>query len=187
MSEHLEKIIQAICFLLEKEWWEMNYTKLMKLIFFADKLHLKKYWSLITNDRYVAMPKWPVASLTFDIIKNPDDLELDSILPFEKNNYNLRITNKINNYDCLSQTELDDLNTIYDIFWWLSTWKLVEMTHDYKEWNKYKDVIEDKKSIPMEISLFFENSENQNEVFNIPEDEVSIAKDLYQERCEYAI
>ena len=93
MSDRINKIIQVISYLLQKEK-KMNYTKLIKLVFFADKLHLKTYWNIITWDNYRALKMWPVASLTLDIIKIPEDYSLDDQLPFKKDWYNLVETKK---------------------------------------------------------------------------------------------
>jgi hypothetical protein len=39
----------------------------------------------------------------------------------------------------------------------------------------------------MDIKDFFQDSENQDPIFNIPKEEVDLAKDLYLEREQYSI
>jgi uncharacterized phage-associated protein len=56
MNNYTNKIVQVIAYLLQKEG-QMDYLKIIKLIFFADKLHIKKYGRLITDDSYYAMDK----------------------------------------------------------------------------------------------------------------------------------
>jgi len=43
--------------------------EVLKLLYFADKLHLERYGFLATGDEYVAMRFGPVASSTYDLIK----------------------------------------------------------------------------------------------------------------------
>ena len=43
--------------------------EVLKLIYFADKLHLERYGFLASGDEYVAMRFGPVASSTYDLIK----------------------------------------------------------------------------------------------------------------------
>lgn len=41
----------------------------LKIVYFADRLHLSRYGRLIYGDRYVAMSKGPVPSGLYDIVK----------------------------------------------------------------------------------------------------------------------
>lgn len=180
MSDRINKIIQVISYLLQKEK-KMNYTKLIKLVFFADKLHLKTYWNIITWDNYRALKMGPVASLTLDIIRIPEDYSLDNQLPFKKDWYDLVETKKITDFDYLSETEKNTLDKIYDTFGKYSWNKLVDMTHKCIEW-KSCNICD-----WMNYESFFENSKWQNSIFDIDDEKVALAKDLFLERFEYEI
>lgn len=186
MNNRTSKIIQVISYLLQKEK-RMNYMKLIKLVYFADKLHLKKYWKTITNDVYFALPKWPLGSLTSDIIKSPEQLNLEWELPFEKDWFDLKTKTQITDFDRISELERQDLDKIYDIFWWYSEWKLVELTHNYKEWRDLEQKVNEYSRVEMPVESFFQNSDSQDSIFNIPEEEVAVAKDLYYESLENEI
>jgi uncharacterized phage-associated protein len=47
------------------------YTAL-KVIYFADRMHLEKYGRLIYRDRYIAMAHGPVPSVAYDLVKGAD-------------------------------------------------------------------------------------------------------------------
>ena len=46
--------------------------KALKVIYFADRIHLEKYGRLIYRDRYVALAHGPVPSVAYDIVKGAD-------------------------------------------------------------------------------------------------------------------
>lgn len=183
------KMIQIITYLLQKEG-TMNYVKLLKLIYFADKFHLKEYWDLITWDTYYAMKMWPVASSVYDIIKVPEKFNYNSKkLPFKLKewSYNLVIVKKIQDFDHLSQIEKESLDLIYERFWNISQRDLINLTHKYNEWKKFENNVNWWWRAEMNIFDFFEDSEWQDPIFNIPKDRVEITKDLYSEKLEYEI
>lgn len=67
MDINLLKIENAILFFIEKSGGRIAKTKLMKLLWLSDRLHLNKYGRLILKDRYYAMPYGPVPSKGLDI------------------------------------------------------------------------------------------------------------------------
>ncbi|GAI80268.1 unnamed protein product, partial [marine sediment metagenome] len=66
------KTIQALHYLAKRLGGQVNFMKLLKLIYFADRYHLRKYASLITQDDYMAMKLGPVGSTTKNILKRDD-------------------------------------------------------------------------------------------------------------------
>ena len=187
MFVDIEKIIQVICYFLQKfPQKQLDYTKILKLVFFADKYHLREYWDMITNDKYYAMKLWPVASLTYDILKNPEDLDLEWIdLPFEKDNFLIILKKEISDFDFLSETEKDTLDKIYKTFW-NKDWKtLADDTHNYSERaEKYNP---ERWRVDMDTIDFFNNSVNQDKIFDESPENLEITKSLYVEKLNYAI
>ncbi|MCB1234479.1 MAG: SocA family protein, partial [Verrucomicrobiae bacterium] len=61
------KATQALNFFARKETGRINKLKALKLVFFADRCHLRRYGRPITNDRYLAMNYGPVASSCKDL------------------------------------------------------------------------------------------------------------------------
>src|SRR3989304_4693392 len=56
----------AVAYILFKHSGQLDILKLVKLLFFADRLHLVKYGRPIVGGQYVAMPYGPVSSELYD-------------------------------------------------------------------------------------------------------------------------
>jgi len=75
----IKKVANAIIYFIENGVENFGKTKLMKLMFFADKYHLKKYMRTIFADTYIKLPFGPIPTLTLGTI--------DSINEFEKDDF----------------------------------------------------------------------------------------------------
>ncbi|MCP4091515.1 MAG: SocA family protein [Gammaproteobacteria bacterium] len=66
-----EKTVEAIVYIAERLRPQNStiYT-VVKLLYFADRIHLNDFGRLITGDRYVAMRNGPVPSKSYDIVKS---------------------------------------------------------------------------------------------------------------------
>ncbi len=64
-----KKATQLINFFVRKEPG-IHKDKLCSMIFLADRLHLRRYGRLITDDTYVATPKGPVPVNTAKLIES---------------------------------------------------------------------------------------------------------------------
>jgi uncharacterized phage-associated protein len=56
------KATQAAAYLLKRRGGKMSYMKLIKLLYFADRVALSRFGRPITTDRYVSMDRGPVLS-----------------------------------------------------------------------------------------------------------------------------
>lgn len=68
----IERLIQVVYYILKKYDNTLNYTKLIKLLYLADRKAIDETDSSITEDRYVAMNNGPVLSELYDLIRNRD-------------------------------------------------------------------------------------------------------------------
>jgi len=66
---NVKKIIDSVRFILKLSDSKMNYTKLIKLLYIADKKSLELSGQTITDDYYVNMHNGPVLSELYDCIK----------------------------------------------------------------------------------------------------------------------
>jgi len=64
-----EKALQAAGVLLERAGGRMEYLRLLKLLYIADREMIAQELSPITGDRVVAMKNGPVLSQVYDLIK----------------------------------------------------------------------------------------------------------------------
>lgn len=60
--------VEAILYIASKSK-EPTFHRIFKLLYFADRLHLKRYGRFICGDTYFAMPEGPVPSRIYDILK----------------------------------------------------------------------------------------------------------------------
>jgi uncharacterized phage-associated protein len=65
----IQKIVEVLKYIIEKHPNPDRYN-VMKILYFADKIHLAKYGQLILDDKYIKMSFGPVPSKCYDIIKN---------------------------------------------------------------------------------------------------------------------
>ena len=185
--------IQAVDYIVKRASPDSLLDKLtiLKLLFFAERYSLRKYFQSITNDQFCAMRCGPVASATYDIISFKDTVPIEqkdyakdiiSKIPpyFVKSNGSLLIRD---DYDELSDTDIEALDFSIEQFGQYSSSKLIDITHKYKEWNRFeKKLRESDTSFKMEIDDFFEKTnDNTLEYSIIPDERVKISQEFYKE------
>ena len=122
----------------------LGIVKLMKLIYFADFLHVKKYALPITYDRYINLDKGPIPSDILNtinssmaegensklidsiIIKREAGIDKKSIIPARE------ITQQ--DLDLFSQTELEILENVVNRFGNSTTNEIIEASHSESPW-----------------------------------------------------
>jgi hypothetical protein len=65
----IEKMVQICGYMLRKHDGRLNYIKLIKLLYLADKEALKGSIHTITGDMYVSMKNGPVLSQLYDLVR----------------------------------------------------------------------------------------------------------------------
>ena len=73
-----KKTTQVASLFIEKEGGTINYMKLIKLLYFADREALVSWERPLTGDTYFSMKHGPVLSNVLDIINNAGDPEGNS-------------------------------------------------------------------------------------------------------------
>ncbi|HDH00995.1 MAG TPA: DUF4065 domain-containing protein [Nitrospirae bacterium] len=144
-------IIEAIYYVLKKIK-KADKIKLVKLIYLADKYHLIRYGRTITNDDYYAMENGPVGTtvkdvLSFNEFMSSKALKYASSLIEEtdKNKFTARPDAK-NDFDMLSDTDMEALDFVIDKFGKMRQWELRDYTHMYPEWYQYEDLFKNKRT-----------------------------------------
>lgn len=164
-----KKTTQAINYFATQLNGRIDKLKALKLIYFADRYHLRKYGSLITNDLYFAMPFGPVASITKDILEmSPylSDLEKEYAVRFIEPISDTNFIKSVTAFDRteLSDSEIDALKYVADNYKNLDGNKLVDLTHKYPEWKRFESALESKRITRAEMDLidFFSDSEDNS-------------------------
>ena len=125
------KTTEAAAFLIERHGGKMNYMKLIKLLYLADRNALLTLGRPITFDRYVSMDRGPVLSRTLDLITEgnpPGAVSVWSRHISTPRDYYVEIKEKIEPWE-LSEAETDILDDIYKAHGHKSKWDLVMELH----------------------------------------------------------
>jgi uncharacterized phage-associated protein len=142
---NIEKIIQVLAYI-QKTANISDKLALIKLLFFADRLHLRRYFSFISQDIYYALRNGPAASNTLNVVNKYEDY-LDITNPVISNflkkielvdNVNRKIDET--NVDLISNNEIKTIDFICEKFGSFTSDILVELTHDYPEWKRYENL-----------------------------------------------
>ena len=184
-----KKAAQAMNYFTRKEGGQIDKLKLIKLVYFADRFHLRRYGRPIVNDAYIAMPLGPVGSSVKDIAEfsdflNKTEREYAAIYLGQGGIENTIVSIKDVNAEVFSKNEFEALNFAYDEFGDKSAPVLVDITHQYPEWNKFKRTLESKETTRETMSYldFFKNPpEGVKDKFALSVDILSASKELFEE------
>lgn len=125
--------IEAILFIANKSQ-APTFHHIVKLLYFADRLHLQRYGRLICGDDYVAMKHGPVPSGIYDMLKairygqtNDHFPELKSA--FQVNDYTV-IPLRSPDLEWLSDSDVECLTEALSVYDNLSFNQLTDLSHD---------------------------------------------------------
>jgi hypothetical protein len=164
---NIEKIIQVLAYIQRKTGTQSK-LELIKYLFFADRLNIRRHFSFISSDYYYALKLGPVASETLDVLDKHDDYlnypenELRLLDKIDIKDNRTRIINETNT-DLLSKNEMKSIDFVADTFS-ASSMPLVELAHEYPEWKRYKELFDTRQAskIDIEIGDFFTNPDLNN-------------------------
>lgn len=182
-----KKAVQAINLLAKKEGGDIDKLKAIKLIYLADRYHLRKYGRPVLNDHYVAMKRGPVASTVKDIV------ELSDFLSEEEGEYAKKYLNREGykvksvesvDKDVFSDTDEEALLFAYKNFGQLNHWNLVQITHIFPEWKKFEQDLESGKKSREDMNYedFFLNSDSKyDELFRSSGENLESSKAIFKD------
>ncbi|MEI6588278.1 MAG: Panacea domain-containing protein [Candidatus Moraniibacteriota bacterium] len=193
MSNLLEtsykKAVQTLNYLAEKKDGKINKMKAIKLIYFADRLHLRKYGRPIVGDMYWAMKLGPVGSYTkrvaeLDVPENILDYAKKYIKPVDEKKQSF-VSLKPTDTDVFSKTDIECLESVYSTFGDKDQFELAELSHEYPEWKKHeKELKAGKKRVSMNYNDFFAEAEKADILFGQKKSDLSFAKESFGELQE---
>ena len=134
---HPEKAVEAAAVFLKLHGKPMKYLGLLKMLYLADRLALKRMEQPITGDHYVSMAYGPVLSGVYDLIKGKP---VDDALPLWSQFISPRSENRVSllndpGDDDLCEEETEIIQQVYQAFGQLDPFEVAEWTHDLPEWN----------------------------------------------------
>lgn len=159
-----QKAIEAILYLANRIQ-EPSVLRILKVLYLADKLHLSRYGRFIVRDNYVAMEYGPVASNTYDLLKDEGVTDF-SVVGKKKDVIPCRDADVME----FSRTDVECLDEIIRDYGRASTDRLIAIAHD-QVWREISDngkrVKKDTpgpNSLPMPIERIADGLANAAEV-----------------------
>jgi uncharacterized phage-associated protein len=111
----------------------MNYMRLLKLLYIADREMLATHAFPITGDAIVAMERGPVLNRTYDLIRANEG---DWAKFIHKEHYDVVLANDPGKGQ-LSKAILAKLREVTERYQDMDEWDMVEETHKLEEWRKH--------------------------------------------------
>ena len=191
-----KKSTQAINYFARKKDGKINKMKAVKLIYFADRYHLRKYGRPIVGDDYWAMKLGPVGSNLLNTANlSKEKLESDCF-KYAKGflRHNAKDTKKQTivskrevDLGVFSQTDIEALEVVFKEFGDQDQFELADISHNYPEWKKHEKeiLIEKKLRTKMNYLDFFLNPRSRGlSIFEASDVDINSSKNIYQESEE---
>lgn len=159
------KTTQVLNFFALQEGGEINKLKALKLVYFADRYHLRRFGRPITGDEYLAMPFGPVASGAKDLT------EMSEFLSEEERTYGKEFLEPVDQHTfrsvadvaerTLSESDRISLAWAWEKFGKMEKYDLAEFTHLYPEWKRHEPTLVSKREtrVPMHYRDFLDDPE----------------------------
>jgi len=147
-----KKATEMAAYLLEKSGGKMYYLQLIKLLYIADREALKRWGYPLTGDSYFSLPYGPVPSRIKDLITDDPRVSDSKFWTnyIKTENYEVSLVRKAP-LGSLSQADIELLDEIFAEYGGLERFELVNMTHEFPEWQDpkggcipitYEDILE---------------------------------------------
>jgi uncharacterized phage-associated protein len=121
-------------------WPKITPFYLSKVLFIADRSHLRDFGRPVTGDAYIAMDSGPVPSRIYDMVKGTLDFfgnpaAIDEALTIDQTSRYHQVTSKRKpNTDLLSETDIAALDTAIRFCKGKSFGELSSLTHQEPAW-----------------------------------------------------
>jgi uncharacterized phage-associated protein len=115
----------------------MNYYRLLKLLYIADRKSIQDTGRPIIGGRFVAMARGPLHSATLDLMQGKDTCAPEWNEQFKTDRYDVEMVADPGNGD-LSRREIDTLNAVRMQYEHLDDWAVGEATHEFPEFVKFQ-------------------------------------------------
>lgn len=183
-----KKIVQVINFFASsKDAGSISKLDMLKLVFLADRYHMRKFGTMITKDTYWAMDLGPVPSITkkiaehnfrgFEQVKAYSDnylvtVDKDHVLskrPFDKDEF--------------SNSEIEALESALEVF--EQEPDIVKYTHRFPEWKKLQvELRKGSKREKMDLMDFFTPFRGKD-YCKISDEHLKLSKEIFEEENSF--
>ena len=132
---NFDKSLQASGVLLGFAGDRMEYMRLLKLLYIADREMLAETGRPITGDRAVAMKHGPVLSHVYDIIKGESARSSEWAESVRTDHKDIE-RRKMIPRDLLTRAEVEKLLEVSERHADDTVWEICDKTHQFEEWRK---------------------------------------------------
>ena len=133
-----DKALQAVGLFLRLNDGHLNQLKLLKLLYLADRESLATEGDSITGDQVLAMPKGPVLSTVYNLIKGTDSQSYRWHRYIKKGEDHFIFIVEDPGTDDLCRFEKEIIGRIDQQYKEAHALDLVNLTHTFPEWKQYK-------------------------------------------------
>jgi len=188
-----KKITQILNYIAEKQGGKVDYMKALKLLYLADRLHLRKYGRLITDDRLIAMTHGTLGSQAKDIAVKSDFLPhvvyqyVDDKLKRDSKEYTIAVNNK--ERDQISETDFECVDKVLSVVGNKKPFDLVKIVHELPEWKRWQYVLEEEKEksvVDLDLSDLFKpvNDEILGKIYSQSPEELDLSHSFFSDSLE---
>ena len=186
-----KKITQVLNYIATKEGGKINYMKALKLLYLSERLHLREYGRLITDDNLIAMKNGTLGSQAKDIATMSEYLP-HVVYEYVKNKLiskEYTIEAKSQSINELSDTDIECIDKILAVFGKKTQYELAELTHDLPEWKKHQYDIENEAThvVILNVLDLFKSTHNKvlEKIYSQTSAELDLSRDLFSESLEH--
>ena len=188
MVRDTRKIVQALnYFACSQLGHTINSMKAYKLLWLADRYHLRHYGRTVSGDEYYALPHGPVPMDAKNIVDGKPTRLADGTAGV---NY-IRKSKKYNissvaepRMEVFSASDVEALNIVLKEYGKMSWWELSDMSHTFPEWTSYEAHLNNpysKNGYKIDMNLFFENRKKEDPIFRDSKELLEVTKAIFTE------
>jgi uncharacterized phage-associated protein len=184
------KATQALNFFAKKAGGKITKLYALKLIYLADRFHLRKYGRPIFGDAYWAMPLGPVASSVKDILEfsgSEEEIEYANgyIAPLPGEEHPTIQSIKEENLEVFSDSDVEALEFAQANFGELSVSDILKECHRHLEWKKFEEALKS-GSISRELMSYsdFFSRPDQGDNSGIEPSQIESSKEIFEEQSK---
>ena len=185
-----KKIIQALAYIAyHQPGHKVNSMKAYKLLWLADRYHLRQFGRTITGDVFYALPHGVVPSDAKNVVEHQtthiptDDAYRDKYIK-RQGKYCYQAVSEPD-IMVFSDSDQEALDKILEVYGSLNQYNLEDLSHKFPEWMAYKSKLEAEgkpKAYKINIDYFFDEAkEDQSGIFEDDPEKIALIKEYYHE------
>lgn len=190
MERTTKKIIQALAYIAyQQPDHKINSMKAYKLLWLADRYHLRQFGRTITGDTFFALPHGVVPSDAKNVIEHQN-----THIPTDED-YRDKYIKRLGKYSYqaiaepdvmeFSDSDQEALDKVLQAYGSLDQYQLEKLSHTFPEWLAYKERLEAEnmpKAYKIDFDYFFDDvKDDKSGLFVDDPEKLSLVKDYFHE------